>query len=85
MEAKPEETPLPPAKEAGAEKPVTKTTKKPRHAAKPKVEIPIEVPVDQKPAAAASEIEKTVAVSVDKETDSKGSDEPARKGWWSLS
>ena len=85
VEAKPEETPLPPAKEAEAEKPVTKTTKKPRHAAKPKVEIPIEVPVDQKPAAAASEIEKTVAVSVDKETDSKGSDEPARKGWWSLS
>ncbi len=91
VEAKPGKTPVPPTKEADAGKADTKTadtpktTRKPQRPAKPKVEIPIEVPVEQKPAAAASESAKTIAVNVDKDADGKISEEPTRKGWWSLS
>jgi hypothetical protein len=90
VETKPGETLAPPAQEADADMAVTntagtaKTARKPRRTAKPKVEIPIESPVEQKPAA-ASDTAKTNVVDVDKEADGKVSEEPTRKGWWSLS
>ncbi len=63
---------------------------KPRRSAKPKVDVPVETPVDQTPAASASAVNpaKTNVISVGDaggENDAKKTEKPARKGWWGQS